>query len=250
MFYKEDVAMAIVVFDDELESSTILRQMVDGLLSQEMNYDIIEINDLSSLARFLKDGNRVDILVTDIVMPESSVDGIEVVKRLFPAESGTQVIYVSGYIDQSLEVYPSNHLYFLLKPVDEDRLREALSLALAALNRRRPTMVCIKVGRREQLINTSTITYLSSDLRKVTVNCRDATKHETYARLDELQPQLPVNSVRCHRSYIVNLAFISSLDERMLTLVDGTQIPVSRRRVKEVQRALLERISGRSQERG
>ena len=75
MFYKEDVAMAIVVFDDELESSTILRQMVDGLLSQEMNYDIIEINDLSSLARFLKDGNRVDILVTDIVMPESSVDG-------------------------------------------------------------------------------------------------------------------------------------------------------------------------------
>ena len=92
MFYKEDVAMAIVVFDDELESPTILRQMVDGLFSQEMNYDIIEINDLSSLARFLKDGNRVDILVTDIVMPESSVDGIEVVKRLFPAESGTQIL--------------------------------------------------------------------------------------------------------------------------------------------------------------
>ena len=236
----------IVIFDDNQENATDLHEQVERLLPSSCDHRITEVTSLDSLMDMLATKRHIDLFITDIVMPEGQPSGIDVVRRLFPPSSGTQVIYASGYLDQALEVYPTNHLYFLLKPVGDEKLAEALALALSAVNRQRPRMFHVKVGHKEQLIQASTIVYLSSNLRKVTVCCRDY-QLETYARLDELMPQLPDEFVRCHRSFIVNLTYAVSLDKDSITLYDGTSIPVSRRRAKEVQRALLARITGRPQ---
>lgn len=236
----------IVIFDDIQENAADLHEQVEHLLPSSCDHLITEVTTLDTLIDMLTAGRRIDILISDIMMPEGQPSGIDVVRRLFPPSSGTQVIYVSGYLDQALEVYPTNHLYFLLKPVDDEKLVEALALALSAVGRQQPRMFRIKIGHQEQLIHPSTIIYLESNLRKVTVCCRDS-QLETYAKLDDLMPQLPDGFVRCHRSFIVNLAYVVSLDKDAITLYDGTSIPVSRRRAKEVQRTLLARITGRSQ---
>ena len=236
----------IVIFDDEPESTCELRRLTDQALPHSSNHHILEVNTLDELTALLLANDPIDILIADIVMPKGQPSGIDVVRRLFPPESGTQVIYVSGYLDKSLDVYPTNHVYFLLKPVDPNKLGEALSIAIRALGRRQPTMLRIKIGHKVQLINTASITHLASNLRKATIYCKNTDQYETYARLDDLQPQLPASFIRCHRSYIVNLSYVASLRENFVTLHDGTQIPVSRRRAKDVQRALLARISGRA----
>ena len=41
----------------------------------------------------------------------------------------------------------------------------------------------------------------------------------------------------CHRSVVVNLDYVRLLSEEMLTLVDGAQLPVGRRRMQEVRAA-------------
>lgn len=236
----------IVILDDDPASAASLHEQVSRVLPEDRTCSITEVATFDALTDILSAKQRVDILITDIMMPEGQPSGIEIVRWLFPPSSRTQVIYVSGYLDQALEIYPTNHLYFLLKPIDEEKLAEALALALSAIDRQRPAMLRIKVGHKEQLIHTSTITYLSSNLRKVTVCCRDR-QYETYAKLDDLMPQFPDGFVRCHRSFIVNLAYATALERDVIRLHDGTEIPVSRRRAKEVQHALLARITGRSQ---
>ena len=235
----------IVILDDDPTSAEDLCETVERLLPENYLHRTITVTSFDELTSILSAKERVDLLITDIVMPDGQPTGIDIVRRLFPPSSGTQVIYVSGYLDQALEVYPTNHLYFLLKPLDEEKLAEALALALSAVKRKKPSMLRIKVGHREQLIRASTIVYMSSNLRKVTIHCRERS-FETYARLDDLIEQLPDGFVRCHRSFVVNLAYVASLEDDTIELHDGTELPVSRRRAKEVQRALLARISGRS----
>ncbi|MFR4999983.1 MAG: LytR/AlgR family response regulator transcription factor [Slackia sp.] len=45
----------------------------------------------------------------------------------------------------------------------------------------------------------------------------------------------------CHRSVVVNLDYVRLLSEEMLTLVDGAQLPVGRRRMQEVRAAFKAR---------
>jgi len=90
--------------------------------------------------------------------------------------------------------------------------------------------------------------YLENNKHRVTVHCRTQ-DFETYARLDEIQQQLPPSFSRYHRSYVVNLAFASSLREADVILHDGTVLPVSRRRARQTQHDLLSFISTQSKAR-
>ncbi|MDD4692546.1 LytR/AlgR family response regulator transcription factor [Eubacterium aggregans] len=57
--------------------------------------------------------------------------------------------------------------------------------------------------------------------------------------ITELLAQLPDSFIRIHRSYAVSAAAVSSLTADTLTLIDGTQLPVSRRMRTAVRHALI-----------
>ena len=238
---KECRMTTIVLFDDDPRSIAVLRKLVEERLPAGEPCSILEATSLDELQALLAEGTQVDILITDIVMPDGEPSGIEVVQRFFPAGSGTQVIYVSGYLEQAPEVYQTSHLYFLLKPIDADRLEDALNRAFTCLSASRPPMLRIKSGHKAYLINTATIMYLSNMKHRVTIHCRKQ-NFETYTHLDDLQEQLPAGFSRCHRSYLVNLAYVSSLKESEVILHDGTTLPVSRRRARQTQHDLLKFI--------
>lgn len=228
----------IVVFDDEPSCLTQMHQLIEREAPQDDARTILEAVNLDELRGILASGMHIDILVADITMPECQPSGIDVVREMFPPASGTQIIYTSGDLGQAPEVYATPHLYFLLKPIDTGKLREALERSYAALPLARPAMLRIKCGHKDRLINASLIRYLESNLHKVSVHCGDTT-YVTYARLDDLQKQLPAHFSRCHRSYLVNLTYVSSFEESETRLHDGTVIPVSRRRSRTMQRDLL-----------
>lgn len=228
----------IVVFDDEPSCLARIHQLIEQEAPQDGARTILEAKNLNELKAILASGRHIDILVADITMPEGQPSGIDVVREMFPPASGTQIIYTSGDLGQATEVYATQHLYFLLKPINANKLHEALERSYAALPLARPAMLRIKCGHKDRLVNSSLIRYLESNLRKVSVHCGDTT-YITYARLDDLQQRLPAHFSRCHRSYLVNLAYVSSLEESEVRLHDGTVIPVSRRRSRTTQRDLL-----------
>lgn len=70
--------------------------------------------------------NQADLLITDIRMPK--MDGIELVSRLGGLDHQPMVLVISGYDDFSyaVEMLRSGAFDYLLKPVERERLFDAL----------------------------------------------------------------------------------------------------------------------------
>ena len=141
--------ITLAILDDDPQSLSSLHSLVNQQLPEDLSFQVFPTSSQDELEDLLKRGIQIDILITDVIMPEGQPSGIDVVQSLFPPECGTQIIYTSGFMEQALEVYATKHVYFLLKPIEPQKLSDALYKAIEALPRHAPSMLRIKTGYKE-----------------------------------------------------------------------------------------------------
>lgn len=168
-----------------------------------------------------------DILFVDVRLADG-VNGIDLVRRLIPSAAPVQIIYVSAYLEYAPAAYHTRHTWFLSKPVVQDELDAALARAVEALDTERAEPLLVHQGSSLIRIAPHEVRYIESDRRKVRIH-EHARTVEAYARISELETQLPEQFVRCHKSFLVNLAYVMEFTGRELVLADGTHLPVSQR---------------------
>jgi len=74
----------------------------------------------------------------------------------------------------------------------------------------------------------SDLMYIKSDDHYLHVYTSDDKNHFVRGKLSKLREELPPNFIQCQRSYIVNANFIKRVNNDSITLIDKTQIPLSR----------------------
>jgi two-component system response regulator LytT len=95
-----------------------------------------------------------------------------------------------------------------------------------------PSILTVKMVDRWIPVPLNQIMFLEALNRKTIIHAERVTGNHKY-NLTELEWQLPENVfIRCHRSYIVNICFISEIHPDshstfLLIMKDGTRIPVS-----------------------
>jgi PAS domain S-box-containing protein len=108
-----------------------LRGLTERVLARE-NYTVLVAASVAEAIRLATPGQRVDLLLTDVVMPE--VDGHELATRLRLHRPELPVIYMSGYTETVLATRstlpPGSTL--LTKPVTAHQLLAAIRRALDA----------------------------------------------------------------------------------------------------------------------
>lgn len=186
-----------------------------------------------------------DLLLLDIQMPK--LNGFEVLELV-----GRQVavIFVTAYDEYALKAFQVHAVDYLLKPIGQERLSEALSRAVARLGQAstppihalltdaravdRPlARVLIRDGAQVHVFSVEKIDYIEAqdDYACFRVDGKQHLKDQT---LGELETLLDASRfVRVHRSFIVNIERIARVelvgkDQRMAILRDGTRLPVSR----------------------
>jgi two-component system cell cycle sensor histidine kinase/response regulator CckA len=86
----------ILLVDDEEG----VRKLVFAVLKSN-GYDVMEAsNGASALAAYEKNGHKVDMVLTDVVMPQMS--GFELGKQLTERAPGLKILYMSGYRDNAI----------------------------------------------------------------------------------------------------------------------------------------------------
>lgn len=203
--------------------------------------DLLSVRVLSSLDELdqhVQDGAPLDVLIIDIVF-DGKPSGIDAVKRLAAVRRDVQVIYATGYVEYCTRVYRTPHMYFLCKPLKQDELDDALARAISNLDEARNSrpLVLKSFGKMISL-PLETIEYVESDRRKVRVHA-DGKAVEAYASIAEIERMLPASFVRCHKSFIVNLAWVAELDGGEAVLFSDVRIPVSQRHRREVRARLV-----------
>jgi two-component system, LytTR family, response regulator len=188
---------------------------------------------------------RPDLILLDIQMPR--LDGFEVLELLDPA---TAVIFVTAHDEHAVRAFEVHAVDYLLKPVDPERLRQAVGRARERLERREPmpvaaltaavrppgaplTRVLVRDGPRVHVLPVETIDYVEAqdDYVALHVGGRVHLKQQTIGALEAgLDPS---RFIRIHRSYLLNVDRLSRIeliakDSRIAILRDGSRLPLSR----------------------
>ncbi|MDO4796968.1 MAG: LytTR family DNA-binding domain-containing protein [Coriobacteriales bacterium] len=233
-----------MIVDDEAPARSELRY----LLEETKRVDsIVEAASAREAVERLME-KRADVLFLDISMPKTS--GMQLAEALRKLKNPPAVVFVTAYSEYALEAFGVDAVDYLMKPVETDRLMQALDKVQARLKPTRqsnPTAERIPVEKsgRKVLVPVDQIRYIEA---KDDYSCiyTDTDRYLSTISLAKLEAKLtPHHFFRVHRGYIVNLSYVEDVEtisSGILQLgingVDGKKISVSRRRVVALKRAL------------
>ena len=180
--------------------------------------------------------HRPDLVFLDIVMPGAT--GLEVLERL---DYEPKVIFTTAYDDYAVTAFELGALDYLLKPFGRERLERVVRRAQAALNgsaapllsrareslehERSLSRIFVRDGNRIVPIPLASLERVQGADDYVTIY----TARKAYLvslRLSDLEARLrETNFMRVHRSHLINLEYVSSIEPydaaRVLVVMKG-----------------------------
>ena len=180
------------------------------------------------LFRLSDSPNEADIIFLDIMM--DSLNGLEIAKRLRALGCKAEIIFLTTSEDYVFDAYDVTPVQYLIKGVASDeKFERAFMRAVSLVQAKKPEMFTCKSGDSVKVIPFSDIVYFEVFVRIVIAHCSDGNNFEFYATLKQLEAQLVgKNFARTHRSYLVNMHYISKLTPKGLRLQSGEEIPVGK----------------------
>ncbi|MCE7993049.1 MAG: response regulator transcription factor [Roseivirga sp.] len=248
---------AIVVDDEEYA-----RDIVKSLLAQDASIDLLaECSNGAEAIEQIK-ALKPDMVFLDIQMPE--VNGFEVIEATRNTYN-PHYIFTTAYDAFALRAFEVNALDYLLKPFDDDRFFDALQKAknkaedpiseamkkslLALIDSSKKTAqayikrISVRTGGRIHFINVEDIDWIEADNQYVKIHTGPKSQVHRQS-LSELESLLdPALFIRIHRSTIVNIDRIASLEPHfrgdfVISLKDSTRLKLAKSR-KEALRELM-----------
>lgn len=186
---------------------------------------------------------RLDLLFLDVFLEGDN--GIQIAKRLRENGNDIPIIFTTVSRECLLEGYTAEPVGFLLKPLEPEKLSEAL---LRAYNRYKKRAMMIHTPIRTICFQLDEVLYLEIFNKELSVHMLDGSVQKAMTSLHSLVEKLTQDQfVQCHRSYIVSLSAVSSICRYSIYLKNGERIPVSKKRYKDVVNAIAQ-FSGEGME--
>lgn len=192
----------------------------------------------------IESGGGFDLVFLDIQM--SQPDGMETAKLLRRQGNQSRIVFVTVLKEWVFDAFEVEACDYLLKPLDKDRFHRTMDRVLAAIARREAESLLIQRGAASLVIPLDQMVYCEVLGRKVYIHQKDGPTIDYYEKLDALEKRLDGRFFRCHRSYLVNLAYVRARDGGQAALSTGEKIPVSRLRGQDLTQALLRYMKERN----
>lgn len=190
------------------------------------------------LRDYLQQKNHLDILFLDIELFELSGMDVGNFIRNHLEDREMQIIYISGKSSYAQDLFKTQPMDFLLKPIYQTQINEALELAIKIIDKDRKVFE-FQRGKEYFYIPFGDIMYFVSDGRKIKVVMSHG-EEEFYGKLKEIAKKLPKGFITIHQSYIVNNKYISHYTYEMVELTGETKLPISKINRKKVRELILQ----------
>jgi DNA-binding LytR/AlgR family response regulator len=217
-----------IAIDDE---PLALQQIASYIKSTPFLVLEAEFDSAIKACSFLQE-NDIDLMFVDINMPD--LNGLDFVKS---QPNPPKVIFTTAYVEYAVEGFRVNALDYILKPIDYDVFLRSANKALAWFNMQEKLshriestekFLFIKSEYKVLRINLSEIKYIEGMREYVRIHMINQKPIMTIVSMKKLEEFLPVDSfMRVHRSYIVNLEKITTIDRNRIVFDNKTYIPVS-----------------------
>jgi two-component system LytT family response regulator len=199
-----------IILDDEPLAVALLKNYADKLLQLEI---VLSTTDVFEVIDFLQ-RDTADLIFIDIQMPELS--GIQLMQMF---NKDNYFIVTTAYADYALESYDYRVVDYLLKPITFDKFHKAvLKFTDFASTKVKDASdyLFVKVDGKQIKINPKDIYFIEGLSDYIRIHLKD----ERLVVLDNLKDfiqKLPQNEfMRIHKSYIIQLNTIKSIDGNMI----------------------------------
>jgi len=231
----------VILIDDE----PLAREVIKAYLKYFDDIEVVqECGDGFEGVKAIQQ-HQPDLIFLDIQMPK--INGFEMLELV---DAKPSVIFITAYDSYAIKAFEANAVDYLLKPVSEQRFREAvlkwkskvsptapqrmesvlntMSATAAQQNR-----IVVKTGSKVKIIPVHDIQYIEADDDFVKIHTPEGAflKNKTMNFYE--QSLDPAQFVRVHRSYIIHINQITKIEPyqketHLAILRDGTKIAVSK----------------------
>lgn len=223
--------MKIAVVDDE----KVIREQICALIKKQMPGE--QPKAYASGEELLSSGERFDIIFLDIQM--DGRNGIETARCLRKQQEETVLVFITGireYVFDALDLYA---FQYLLKPVDEKKLAGVLERAAKEVQKKKERRGLF-IKTRNLTLSQADILYIESKAKKVEIHVAGVKESiEIYASMEELFKELGEDFYRCHRAYIVNMAYIAEYSSDSILLTNGDKVYLAKKKYGEFVKAYM-----------
>lgn len=235
--------LKVFIVEDELPAQKLLEKWISSI--PELKLDGIYSDGFSALKAIQTE--KPDLIFLDIEIPK--LTGLEMLELI---EDPPQIIFTTAYHEYAVKAFELVAVDYLLKPFTLERFTLAVNKVLESekntdsdfkhliskLNdseQKNKTIdrIVVKDGVEISVIPISEIIYIEA-LDDYVMIYTQKRKHLKLTSLRTLENSLPRQDfVRVHRSFIVNVSFISKIenyskDSHQIFLTNGKNLKISR----------------------
>lgn len=239
--------MTAIIIDDEQRARVSLRYLLN-----EYCPDIEILEECENLSSGVKAiiKYKPSLVFLDIEMPGHS--GLELLDFFDEDDIKFQIIFTTAYNEFAIKAFKLSAVDYLLKPIDEVLLQEAVKRA-TKINQKKQNYevlkdnilskslnkIAIPSGSSLLFIETKNILYIKGDGSYTVVVLKNGTKHTVSRNLKNFeetiddQPEL----LRIHKSYIVNANEIVSYTKSeggSIELTNKEHLPITADKVEKI----------------
>jgi len=247
--------LRILIVDDETPARKDLKRICGKLGAVEIAGEASDGFEAVKLARKIEP----DAILLDIQMP--GLDGFQVVSRIADMEPVPSIIFVTAYDEYAIRAFEVHAIDYILKPVEEKRLAQAIERArrirggaepgpdLKALLKAvgaSPKRLAVRQGESLVMINVEDILYATVSEGSIKVVARGLEGTVGFRSLDEIEREIASRRfMRVHKSYLANIdriyeitPWFSGSYKLRMDGKGGPIIPLSRAQAKELRKII------------
>lgn len=231
----------IVLVDDEQLQLDYMEKMLNQVGAKlGIEVEIFQYLSGEAFLFALEDYPTWQLAFLDIEM--EGINGMEVARNIRKKAPQLELVFATAYAEYAIEGYEVQALDYLLKPINLEKMTRVVERFLEE-KPAEAAYTLVEVNGAATRLNLDHIIYSEANMGEITVVVDQETLNLKMS-LAEFEKQLDERFVSPHRSYLVNLQFVSRLLKKDVQLTNGERIPLSRRRAKDVQKAFIDFYKG------
>lgn len=226
----------IAICEDDIVQLGHLKDMIERC-SLDMDFEIALFASGEELAAAYEKGRRFEILFLDMRLKD--LDGIQTAEIIRQYGGSCSIIITTSVLEYAIDGYRINALDFLLKPIAQDKLENALLRAVHLVQAKEDPTYTIETRDNTIVLKAADILYVESNGRKVRIHCDEET-HVSHDSLKDVQNKLLHKGfVRISRYYLVNLRKIKKINTDHVLLAGGGSLYTGESYRKELKKKYM-----------
>lgn len=233
LIHRRSPTMRIFVCDDSPQMAKKLAAIIEQQVATQgisASIDVVDREkDLCDL-----DYKVFDIAFLDIDM--GACNGIDLARKLRAVRPDAVIVFVTNYIEYAPSGYGVNAFRYVLKSTMEETLPSVIALALDEYKKRH-RVVSFSMASESIDVPVENILYLESNHRVIVMHLINHAREffRFYASITQMEATLsPIGFLRVHKSYLVNMEYIESLQYGKVRLKGSVDLPVSKTNYTEL----------------